>query len=142
MTSTISGINSASDGLPVNRAEIDQTNKKILEFAGPLMITGIKVGHEIKPRDFVMITGQPCQVKSTRFLSPIGKLAITGEATTPLPQEAELRKQRANPIFVMEVNALDEIQIPEVKIIFVSQFRIGEHLPINERPCKIIDFNI
>jgi translation elongation factor P/translation initiation factor 5A len=38
----------------------------------------------------------------------------------------------------MEVNALDEIQIPEVKFIFVSQF---QHLPINDRPCKIIDFS-
>ena len=142
MTSTIFGINSASAGLPVNRAEIDQTNKKIVEFAGPLKITGIKKGHEIKPRDFVMITGQPCQVKSIRFLSPTGKLVITGEATTPLPKEAELRKQRANPTFATEVDALDEIRIPEVKFIFISQFRIGDYLPINDRPCKIIDFNI
>jgi hypothetical protein len=70
MTSTIFGINSASAGLTVNRAEIDQTNKRIVEFARAFKITGIKRGHEIKPRDFVMITGQPCQVKSTRFLSP------------------------------------------------------------------------
>ena len=60
----------------------------------------------------------------------------------PLPTEAEQRKQRVNPTFTMEVDALDEIQIPEVKYIFISQFRVGEHLPINGRPCKIIDFNI
>jgi translation initiation factor 5A len=142
MTSTVSGIDSASAGLPVNRAEIDQANKKIVEFAGPIKITGIKKGHEIKPRDIVMITGQPCQVKSTRFLSPTGKLVITGGATIPIPEEAEYRKQRANPTFAMEVDALDEIQIPEVKFIFISQFQTGEHLPINNRPCKIIDFNI
>lgn len=89
-----------------------------------------------------MITGQSCQVKTTRFLSPTGKLVITGGATIPRTEEPEHRKQHANPTFAMEVDALDEIQIPEAKFIFISRFRVGEHLPINSRPCKIIDFNI
>jgi translation initiation factor 5A len=36
---------------------------------------------------------------------------------------------------------VEEVQCPEVHFLFVSQFRRGKYLAINDHPCKILDFS-
>jgi hypothetical protein len=146
MTLTFFGLESASSG-HLNPEEIEEANKQTLKSAGPLKIAGSKLAHYVRPRDFVMIDERPCQVESTRFVSPTEKLLITGRPTVPAPEHLPKNRYRfSNPCFAMEVDAMevdamDEVQCPEVNFLFVSQFRKGEYLAINDRPCKILDFS-
>jgi hypothetical protein len=143
MTSKFIGPNMASiNSGHLNLEEILEANKQTLMLAGLVKITLSKRAHQVKDTDFVTINDQPCRIETTTFFSPRGMLRLTGMATVPQPEDAPcLRRRSTSHCFEMMVCVMDEIQVSEVKSLFLAQVWRGDYLVIKGRPCRIIDLS-
>jgi hypothetical protein len=122
---------------PRNVRECREANDEIL---GPLVlfqITHTKGANEIKYGDFLMINDRPCRVDSATFDSTTTTVRIIGHAIIHLCGEYYHRYDYAR--LEMIVGPVDQVQVPEIKLLFVGQLCRNGYLAIQDRPCKIID---